>query len=165
MTVIGPAASDGPLFVTATVAMPEVPGVSDGDEPVTARSALAGPTSSDDGAELLMDDGSTAGALTDTDPPARVAPGTLLAGSEIGTRITWLPPFTTGPLMTHVIGPTSAPVQPEGKLVTVVPVGGVYETEIGPALSDGPLFVIVIEALPLVPGTMVGVLMATPRSL
>lgn len=123
--MIGPAASDGPLFVTVTVAMPEVPGVSDGDEPVTARSALAGPTTTDDGAELLVDDGSATGALTDTDPPARVAPGTLFAGSEIGTRTTVLPPFTRGPLTTHVIGPLSAPVQPEGRLVTVVPVGGV----------------------------------------
>jgi hypothetical protein len=35
----------------------------------------------------------------------------------------------------------------------------------GPGLSDGPLFVTVMTALPVVPGVTVGVVIPTPRSL
>jgi hypothetical protein len=44
------------------------------------------------------------------------------------------------------------------------PDGGEYVTTIGPELSDGPLLTMSINADPVPPGTIVGVVVVTPRS-
>jgi hypothetical protein len=156
-TVIGPAAFDGPAFDTVITALPVSPGVIEGVDTNADTSADAGPTSTEGTEALLVGTGSTVDDDASADPSASNVPGTALTERASGTVMMTDAEGVSGPLTMHDNGPAgNVPVQPLGRAVMATPVGGEYDTVIGPAAFDGPAFDTVITALPVSPGAIVG---------
>ena len=162
MNVVGPIATDGPLFVAVRATTPEVPGVRVGEETASTTSAERAPAVTDDGATLLAVDGSVVVVDAAAVPPASV-PGAWAAASETGIETVVDAPLARLPLTVQVTVPLAS-VQPDGNVPTVTPDGGVYTNVVGPTASDGPLFVAVRTTVPEVPGVIVGVVTAIATS-
>ena len=166
MNVVGPIATDGPLFVAVRATAPEVPGVRAGEETASRTSAERAPAVTDDGATLLAVDGSVVVVDAAAVPPASV-PGAWAAASETGIETVVDAPLARLPLTVQVTVPEDD-VQPDGNVPpeagTVTPDGGVYTNVVGPTASDGPPFVAVKVTVPDVPGVIVGVVTAIATS-
>ena len=122
--VVGPTASDGPVFVAVNVTVPEVPGVIVGEVTVMATSADRAPAVTVVGAtELLAMVGSLVGVATDAEPPL-IVPGTVDAASDTGMATLTDAPLARPPLTVQVTVP-DASVQPLGNVPNVTPAGGV----------------------------------------
>ena len=157
--------SDGPAFVTETVAMPVPPGAMVGVDVVTPRSDDAERVGTEGVEVLLPGVGSEVEELTFKDPPVSAEFGAALEMTLIGTKTSLLPAGVSGPVMEQVIGPVGiGPMQPEGREVISTPAGGVNDMEIGAAAFDGPPFVTVRVADPVPPGTIPAVIEAVERS-
>ena len=127
MYVVGPAASDGPLFVVVSVTVPDWPGVIVGEEVVSTTSALRGPAVSVVGdTELFVALGSAVAPETEVDPPLTV-PGAAEAARSTGSVTVVLALEAIGPAIVQVIGPDAVPLHPDGSepTTTVSPAGGV----------------------------------------
>ena len=136
--------------------MPEAPGVIVGDDTPRAMSARRGPAVTVVGAAVLFaDDGSVVVDEAEADPPD-TAPGAVDGASDTGRLTDVVPVAATLPATVHVTVPDES-VQPDGKVPTMTPDGGVYVNVIGPTASDGPSFVAVTTTVPEVPGVIVGV--------
>ena len=166
MNVVGPIATDGPLFVAVRATAPEVPGVRVGEETASTTSAERAPAVTDDGATLLAVDESVVVVDAAAVPPASV-PGAWAAASETGIETVVDAPLARLPLTVQVTVPEDD-VQPDGNVPpeagTVTPDGGVYTNVVGPTASDGPPFVAVKVTVPDVPGVIVGVVTAIATS-
>ena len=158
----GPAASDGPWFVAVSTTAPLVPGTMVGVETLSARSARAGPATTVADAVLSAGDGSLEVVVADALPPA-IGPGGVEDASLTGSVTVTAAPSATGPATTHVTL-VPVPLQPFGSVPTITDAGGVYVNVVGPAASDGPLFVAVIVTVPAVPGVTVGLVTLTAMS-
>jgi hypothetical protein len=124
--VIGPAASDTPLFVATICAVPVVPGAIVGTSIVMARSAAPGPVVTVDGVALFDVTGSGVGDVLDALPPARVVLTGASLGTDSGISTVAGTPTAIGPGSVQVIGPLgSGPVHPDGSETIDTPVGGV----------------------------------------
>ena len=124
MIVVGPTALDGPALVAVTVTAPVVPGVIDGVVAVTETSALRAPAVTVvEAIELLAVAGSAVGFDTAAEPPV-IAPGAVDAASDTGIDTLVVAPFANAPATVQVTVP-EASVQPDGKVPSVTPAGGV----------------------------------------
>ena len=122
--VSGPAALLGPLSVTVSVTVPDVPGVIVGDVIVRARSALAGPTVTVVGDTVLLAvDGSVVVVDAEAEPPVS-GPLVAPAAIETGMATDVLVPTLRSPDTVHVTVPLAS-VQPNGRVPSVTPDGGV----------------------------------------
>jgi hypothetical protein len=165
ITVSGPAASDGPLFVMVAVAMPEVPGERVGIAAVVTRSADPAVLVTVGATVLLAGVGSAVAAETDAVPPVSDEDAGASARTRTGMFTEAAAPLASGPTTVQVSGPAGAvPVQFAGTDTISTPAGGEYTKVIGPVASDGPLFVAVRVTVPVVPGVNDGVLAVRTRS-
>jgi hypothetical protein len=124
----------------------------------TERSALGFATATAEDVVLFPERGSAVGDDAFAEPPAITASGVAPAGTSSDTFSVVVPLAAIGPATVHDNGPAgSGPVQPAGNAAIDTPVGGVYKTAIGPAAFEGPTFWIEIVAVPVAPGTIVGV--------
>ena len=122
--VVGPTASDGPSFVAVRVTVPDVPGVIVGVEAVSATSALRAPAVTViEATELLALAGSAVAVATEAEPPVS-APGAVDAASETGMATLVDEPFASVPATVQVTV-ALARVQPDGRVPSVTPAGGV----------------------------------------
>ena len=122
--VSGPAASLGPLSVTVSVTVPDVPGVIVGDVIVRARSALPGPTVTVVGDTVLLPvAGSVVVVVADAEPPVR-GPLVEPAAIETGMATDVLAPTLRSKDTVHVTVPEIS-VQPDESVPSVTPAGGV----------------------------------------
>ena len=124
MKVVGPAASEGPLFVAVNVTEPEVPGVIVGDDTARATSALRAPAVTVVVATVLFASaGSVEAVATEAYPPLS-APGAVEAASATGIDTVLEPPTASVPATVQVTVPADT-VQPAGNVPRVTPAGGV----------------------------------------
>ena len=122
--VVGPTASDGPSFIAVRVTVPDVPGVIVGVEAVSATSALRAPAVTVvEATELLALAGSAVAVATEAEPPVS-APGAVDAASETGMATLVDEPFASVPATAQVTV-ALARVQPDGRVPSVTPAGGV----------------------------------------
>ena len=122
--VSGPAASLGPLSVTVSVTVPDVPGVIVGDVIVRARSALAGPTVTVVGDTVLFAvDGSVVVVDAEAAPPVS-GPLVAPAAIETGMATDVLAPTLRSPEIVQVTVPLAS-VQPDGNVPSTTPDGDV----------------------------------------
>ena len=122
--VVGPTASDGPVFVAVNVTVPEVPGVIVGEVTAMATSAERPPAVTVvEATELLAPAGSDVGVDTEAEPPV-IAPGAADAASDTGIATLTDAPLARPPLTVQVTVP-DASVQPLGNVPNVTPAGGV----------------------------------------
>ena len=122
--VVGPTASDGPLFVAMSVTVPDVPGVIVGVDAVSTTSALRAPAVTVVGATVLFAvAGSVVAVDTEAEPPVS-APGAVDALSDTGIAMLVDAPLASVPAAVQVTVP-EASVQPDGNAPSVTPDGGV----------------------------------------
>ena len=128
--MVGPAASDGPLFVALSTTLPEVPGVIVGVVTVSVTSARAVSTTTVVGLTLLLP---VAGSVVvveedDADPPD-TGPEAAEAGTKTAMVIELEAPLATSPATVQVTVPLApdpdGTVQPDGSVPSVTPDGGV----------------------------------------
>ena len=155
MNVVGPTASDGPVFDAVRTTVPEVPGVIVGDDTVSAMSALGAAAMIEVGATVLFAvAGSLVVVVAEAEPPM-IVPDEV-AGTETVIATDVAAPVTMLPATVQVTVPLVS-AQPDGSVApSVTPDGGVYVNVVGPTASDGPSFVAVIVTVPDVPGVIVG---------
>ena len=127
--MVGPAASDGPLFVALSTMLPEVPGVIVGVVTVSVTSARAVSTTTVVGLTVLLPvAGSVVVVEADAEPPD-TGPGAAAAGTETAMAIELEAPTATSPATVQVTVPPApdpdGTVQPDGSVPTVTPDGGV----------------------------------------
>ncbi len=124
MTVVGPAASDGPLFVAVRVTVPDVPGVIVGEVTVRDTSAERAPAVTVvDATELFGAAGSVVVVATEAEPPV-IAPAAVEAASETGMATLVVAPLASVPATVQVTVP-EASAQTDGRVPSVTPEGGV----------------------------------------
>ena len=124
MNVVGPTASDGPLFVAVSTTAPEVPGVIVGLVTATDTSAERAPAVTVVGEmELSAGVGSVVAVAAVAEPPVS-APGAVDEASDTGIDTLVDETLARLPLTVHVTVP-DASAQPDGNVPTVTPAGGV----------------------------------------
>ena len=122
--VSGPAASLGPLSVTVSVTVPDVPGVIVGDVIASATSALRAPAVTVVGDTVLFAVLGSVEALDVVAEPPVSAPGAVDGASDTGIATLVVAPATRPAAIVQVIVPEVS-VQPDGSVPTVTPEGGV----------------------------------------
>ena len=127
--MVGPAASDGPLFVALSTTVPEVPGVIAGVVTVSVMSARAVSTTTVVGLTVLLPvAGSVVVVEADADPPD-TGPEAAEAGTVTAMAIELEAPLATSPATVQVTVPLApdpdGTVQPDGSVPSVTPDGGV----------------------------------------
>ena len=126
--VVGPTASDGPLFVAVSTTVPDVPGVIVGEVTATATSAERAPAVTVVGeTELSAGVGSVLAVAAAADPPVST-PGAAEDASDTGID-TLVDEALARLLATVQVTVPEASVQPDGSVApeagTVTPAGGV----------------------------------------
>ena len=126
--MVGPTASDGPLFVAVSTTLPDVPGVIVGDDTDRTTSAERAATVAVVGDTVLLAvDGSVVVVDADAEPP-EIAPGARDATTDTGMVAVLVAPTARSPLTVQVTVP-EASVQPDGSVApeagTTRPAGSV----------------------------------------
>ena len=126
--MVGPTASDGPLFVAVSTTLPDVPGVIVGDDTDRTTSAERAATVAVVGDTVLLPvDGSVVVVDADAEPP-EMAPGAREEATATGIATLLVAPTARSPLTVQVTVP-EASVQPDGNVApeagTTRPAGGV----------------------------------------